>query len=165
MIQLYDERASGGRRAITANIRLTAEEHDTLYRLAEAAAEDSDAEAPLRDFLEEHGLRGEDGGLGLSDHDGLPFVGDGHWAGAYVVSAADRGWLVIDRETRSVVPAGRLVLCGLDDPDADPDDGLNQACLAADLDGDGLWLVDGDEVAELLERYGVDLEIHATTPE
>lgn len=98
-------------------------------------------------------------------------VGDGQHRGTALfldTSCSDPGvWWVLDLEGRKF--RGRIARLAvvtlypsLDDSadDADPDDGLNQAACAVDLEvPGGEWVVDAEGLPALLEQYGEALGV------
>ena len=93
---------------------------------------------------------------------GSVIVRDGSHAGTLFTWIEDR-WIVYDLENRQ--PRGerdRIAVLTVE-PDGDPDQadrGLNQLCLACDLETPrGEWIVDAEDLPELREQYGANLVV------
>ena len=69
-------------------------------------------------------------------------------------------WVAVDLEKREWIGEySRLAVVTLVG-EADPDNGLNQVCLACDLEvAGGEWIVDAAELCALQEAWGDDLEV------
>lgn len=79
----------------------------------------------------------------------ITWVGDAHHKGTDIYySDRLRKWVVVDLENKAVSFADRLAVY-TSSVDGD-ETGLNQACVACDLDGQGFWVVplDSDDSPE-----------------
>ena len=71
-------------------------------------------------------------------------VTDGNQSGTDVFwSERQSRWVFVDYNNSSVSYAERIAAVRLCEGQ-DPEEGLNQNCLACDLDGPGLWIVDAE---------------------
>ena len=88
----------------------------------------------------------------------VSWIGDAHHKGADVYfSERRKQWVVVDLENREVNFADRLVVYR-SAKDGD-ETGLNQTCVACDLDGQyGYWVVPHDKGDEIELVDGVYLE-------
>ena len=88
-------------------------------------------------------------------------VRDGNHAGT-LFTWVDRCWIVCDLERRTCEEISRLAVVTVtqQNPGEDvADNGLNQCCLACDLET-GEWVVDADnELPDLRQTYGDALQV------
>lgn len=86
-------------------------------------------------------------------------VRDGHHCGTLFTWVERRLWVVYDLEnSRCLGEHDRLAVVTVNEDEADR--GLNQCCLACDLDvTGGEWVVDADELHELRRVYGDTLTV------
>lgn len=82
----------------------------------------------------------------------VTWVGDAHHKGTSVFWSDHRDrWIFVDHENPDVTEVEHFAAVRLL-AEGDADDGLNQAMLACDLDGPGLWLIPVDA----LDDFDVD---------
>lgn len=95
----------------------------------------------------------------LQGQKGFTRVRDGHHAGTCFSWIDDCEWLVSDLENSTCYTVDRIAVVSLLNS-ADADDGLNQSCLACDLEvPGGEWVVEADSLEDLQQGYGDDLEV------
>lgn len=85
----------------------------------------------------------------------MHFIGDGNCKGTnFYWQDRINQWVVVDLETQSVSTHDELVLVRCS---GDTDKGLNQMCLGCDLEGQGLWLIDADDLESYEDGYLYDV--------
>ena len=81
------------------------------------------------------------------------WIGDNQHRGTEVFWSEHRQrWVFVDLENEEVYFADRIALVRLQE-EQDAEHGLNRNCLACDLEGQGLWIVDADYLDDCDEGY------------
>lgn len=83
----------------------------------------------------------------------ITWVGDSQHKGTDIYFSDRLGkWVIIDLENPSVSFCDHIAAVRIADGE-DADSGLNQASLAMDLDGEGIWIVSADDLDEFEDGY------------
>ena len=79
------------------------------------------------------------------------WIGDAQHRGTEVFWSEHRQrWVLVDLENEALQIVERIAVVRCN---GDAEEGLNQNCLACDLEGQGLWIVDADYLDDCDEGY------------